>query len=144
MVGLIVIGLYFWSTNRVPEQPDTPQTEKSMETASPSWETQVDTQSSITVSVTPTELGKDAEMWRFKIVFDTHSGDLNDDLLSVVALIDDKGNVYQPTDWEGPGPGGHHREGVLSFKSIRPATTFVELKIANAGDVLERSFKWNI
>ena len=33
----------------------------------------------------------------------------------VISLIDDKGNVFEPLSWEGPGPGGH-REGTLTLK----------------------------
>lgn len=108
------------------------------------WETKTDDQPPVTIKATPIELGKDAYAWRFQIVFDTHSGSLDDDILAVASLADEKGSTYRPTAWEGLGPGGHHSEGVLMFNSIAPAPQFVELKIKNVGGIPERSFKWNI
>ena len=108
------------------------------------WETKTDEQPPITVIVTPLELGRSVPVWKFGIVLDTHSGSLDEDLLAAATLVDDKFNVYQPTNWEGPGPGGHHREGVLAFEAIDPIPSYVELKIKNVGGVTERSFNWTI
>ena len=108
------------------------------------WETKTDEQLPVTIKVTPIELGEDAKTWRFTIVLDTHSGSLDDDLLAVSSLLGDTGNTYKPTAWEGSGPGGHHREGVLVFEAINPTPTYVELKIKDVGGIPERSFKWNI
>lgn len=108
------------------------------------WETKTDEQPPVTIKVTPIELGEEAKTWRFTIVFDTHSGSLDDELLAVASLINDTGNAYKPTAWEGPGPGGHHREGVLIFNEINPTPAYVELKIKDVGGVSERLFKWNI
>ena len=58
--------------------------------------------------------------------------------------MDDKGNTYQSTMWEGSGPGGHHREGILVFNEINPTPAYIELKIKNVGGVPERLFKWDI
>jgi len=112
-------------------------------TATGQWETKTDDQPPVTIRVTPVELGKDAKTWKFQIVFDTHSGNLDDDVLVAATLANDKGNVYKSTAWEGPGPGGHHREGILIFNTINPLPPFVELKIKNVGGVTERSFKWS-
>ena len=108
------------------------------------WETKTDEQPPVTIKVTPIELGKDTRVWKFDIVLDTHSGSLDDDLTAVTTLTDDKDNTYQPISWEGPGPGGHHREGMLIFNAINPSPPYVELRIKNVGGVPERSFKWNI
>jgi hypothetical protein len=108
------------------------------------WEKKTDDQPPVAVSVVPIELGGHADAWKFTIAFDTHSVDLNDDPMAVATLVDDKGVVYRPTAWEGPGSGGHHREGVLVFSPINPVPSFVELKIKNVGGILERSFRWGI
>ncbi len=94
-----------------------------------------------TVKVTPQALG--GAEWRFSVVFDTHSVDLNQDLMRIAVLTDDRGKEYTPSAWEGAGPGGHHREGVLVFKAVTPAS-YIELKIKDIGGVPERSFKWNL
>ena len=108
------------------------------------WETKTDDQPPVTVTVTPLELGKDAQAWKFDIVLDTHTGSLDNDLLTAAVLIDDSGAAYQSTAWEGPGPGGHHREGVLVFDAINPAPEQVTRKIKDVGGVPERTFTWNI
>ena len=106
------------------------------------WETKTDEQPPIIIKVTPVEFGKHFQTWKFRVVFDTHSGSLDDDLLRVVVLADDNGNDYRPTAWEGAGAGGHHREGTLLFEAINPIPLYVELKIKNVGGIAERSFKW--
>ena len=121
------------------------KTEKSaVEIPAQQWETKTDEQSAVSIEVTPIEIGKDAKTWKFSLVFDTHSGSLDDDPTQVAVLMDDNGNTYQPKAWEGPGPGGHHREGILLFDAIFPAPTSIELKIKNVDNVLERSFTWNM
>lgn len=126
-----------------------PQPSNDLQTEQPGasqgqWETKSDDQPPVTVKVTPLELGKDAATWKFNIVLDTHSGSLDDDMLAAAVLLDDAGNRYQPAAWEGAGPGGHHREGVLVFDPINPAPSRVTLTIKNVGGVSQRSFTWNI
>lgn len=108
------------------------------------WETQTDEQPPVTIKITPIDLGGSAKIWRFDVVFDTHSGSLDDDLMEIAVLADDKGKSYRPIAWEGSVPGGHHREGALVFNAINPAPSYAELKIKNVGGIPERSFKWNI
>ncbi len=141
---LAFIFLYFGVLNR--EQPQSGTTEQTRESADQQadWETRTDNQPPVTVKVTPVEFGKDFQTWKFRLVFDTHAGSLDDDLLQVATLGDDQGNPYRPTAWEGPGPGGHHREGVLVFEAINPTPSSVEFKIKNVGGIPERSFKWII
>lgn len=107
-------------------------------------ETKSDDQPPIAVRVTPMELGKDAKMWKFEISFDTHAGSLDQDPLKSLILFDDKGNTYSPVSWEGPGAGGHHRQGMLIFNPIRPAPPYVELMVKDVGGIPERAFKWEI
>ncbi|MBI2050972.1 MAG: hypothetical protein HYT31_04160 [Parcubacteria group bacterium] len=108
------------------------------------WETKTDERPPVTVTVTPVEFGSGSKTWKFDVVFDTHSGSLDDNILTAASLIDDKGNAYQPISWEGPGPGGHHREGVLVFSAVKPVSSFIELKIKNVGGVAERLFRWSL
>lgn len=107
------------------------------------WETKIDDQPPVIVTVTPLEFGSSAALWKFDIVFDTHSGSLDDDVLAAATLADASGAAYQPLAWEGPGPGGHHREGVLVFPAIDPMPPQVELTIKNIGNIPERVFSWS-
>ena len=146
MIGLAFAFLiyFFFAVYQDRTKNGAENTQTNQEQGIRQWETKTDEQPPVTVKATPTEFGKDARVWKFDIAFDTHSGSLDDDLAAATILTDDKGNAYQPISWEGPGPGGHHREGTLIFNAINPSPPYVELKIRNVGGVPERSFKWNI
>src|SRR5262245_63158159 len=98
----------------------------------------------VTVAVTPQNLAAGTKSWDFKIVLDTHSQDLKDDLVATAVLLDDKGVKHVPVAWEGAGPGGHHREGTLKFKPISPAPDAIELQIQRVGETKPRLFRWQI
>lgn len=98
----------------------------------------------VTVAVTPQNLAVSAKSWDFKVVLDTHAGDLNDDLVKTAALVDDKGGRRVPVQWEGAGPGGHHREGVLRFNAISPQPKAIELQIQRPGEPKPRVFTWRL
>lgn len=105
---------------------------------------QKSTQSGVTVAVTPAELDASSKVWAFKIVLDTHSQDLSDDLAKSAVLVDAQGRQSSPVAWEGAAPGGHHREGVLKFEAITPRPQAVELRIARPGEAEPRSFRWEL
>lgn len=105
---------------------------------------QINSEGEVEVEVTPVEISESSDLWQFKIVLTTHSVELDQDLTKVTLLFDDKGNIYQPVSWEGTPPGGHHREGVLSFRSIKPQTRSLRLVIQNVGETKEREFTWNL
>jgi hypothetical protein len=98
----------------------------------------------VTVAVTPQNLSDAAASWEFRIVLDTHSGDLSDDLTRTAALFDGGGKRYAPVAWEGGGPGGHHREGVLRFQPISPRPASIEMRIARDGEAVLRVFRWQL
>jgi len=98
----------------------------------------------VTVAVTPQNLTVSAKSWDFQVVLDTHSGELNDDLVKAATLIDDKSGRHVPVKWEGAGPGGHHREGTLRFNAIAPRPESVELQILRPGESKPRSFRWQL
>ncbi len=54
----------------------------------------------------------------------------------------DGGKRHAPVAWDGAGPGGHHREGVLRFKPASPRPQAVELRITRPGESAPRSFRW--
>lgn len=108
------------------------------------WNTQTDTQSPVSVKVTPLELGDNTQEWKFVVTLDSHSSELTDDMLKVVTLVDESGKVYQPIAWDGPGPGGHHREGVIRFNPVVPRPQEVIVKVLGVDGVAERTFTWQI
>ena len=143
-IGIAVIGagLAVMMQN-YSNSKNSPQTGNSV-SSSPSankWESKIDDQENVSIEVTPLDLSPGLAEWKFNISMNTHSVDLNQDLMYAAVLIDDKAEVYKPLKWEGAAPGGHHRNGVLTFKAINQAPRSIVLKISNVGSV-ERSFTW--
>ncbi len=108
------------------------------------WETKIAEEPPVTIEITPIELGPAASQWKFNVIFTTHSGSLDFDPMKAASITDDKGNVSRPIAWQGPGPGGHHREGVLIFNPINPVPKYIKLEITNVGDVAKRTFTWDL
>lgn len=96
----------------------------------------------VTISVTPKDVVADAPRWQFEVVFDTHSVELNHDVVSITALIDAAGRSHAPLAWDGDPPGGHHRKGVLSFRPLG-AVDELTLRIRDVG-LPERTFRWSL
>lgn len=71
----------------------------------------------VEVTITPTRL--DTNGAAFTIAFDTHSVDLDLDVADHATLTVDRQTWTDPA-WNGSGPGGHHREGALTFVSSGP------------------------
>ncbi len=98
---------------------------------------------SVTVDVKPIAL-EAGQPIAFDFAMNTHSVDLSDDMTKIVILRDDAGKEYQPTAWEGPGEGGHHRSGTLKFAPLTSKPKFVELVIKGLAKVPERVFRWDL
>lgn len=96
----------------------------------------------VVVDVAPLTLSGDA--WEFEVAFNTHSVNLGFDVTEVSVLRCDQGQEYTPTVWEGPGPGGHHRSGVLKFAALDHSTSSVEIVIRDVAEVPERVFRWDV
>lgn len=107
-----------------------------------SWAPQVSRAKAVTVTITPLNIAVGAATWEFKVVLDTHSQDLQDDLLKSTAIIDGPGNEQQPIAWQGSPPGGHHREGLLQFSAPDPRPATIELRLKRPNEPEPRRFKW--
>ena len=129
LVAAFLVAILVFYEERLPEQ------------VQQKWETKSDQRAGVTVAVTPIKLSSGSREWMFNVVMDTHSVELDQDMVSITTLTDDRGAEHRPIKWEGP-VGGHHREGILIFQSPDYATSYVELKIKNVGQVPERLFKW--
>lgn len=123
---VLIASIAFWSGN-LSAQALPPQTSN---------------QSAVTVKVTPRALQGAA--WEFDVVFDTHSQELNDDLLKNAVLVAADGTRVPPVAWQGDPPSGHHRIGVLRFNALNPAPSTVVLLINRAGEPKPRSFQWKL
>lgn len=137
----ILIGGFLIFSNSQSVSKLAPDNSPSANLESGGWESKTDDQASVTVTVTPIDLSVESREWKFIIALETHSVELDQDMTGVAVLIDDSGQEYTPTRWEGPEPGGHHREGVLVFSSITPYPQHLRLKIGEIGGV-ERLFSW--
>ena len=103
---------------------------------------QTSSQSAVTVKVTPRSL--EGTEWEFEVVFDTHSQDLNDDLLKAAALVVDGGAPSAPKGWIGDAPGGHHRKGLLRFKAAAASPATLELRLQRPAESAPRVFRWRL
>lgn len=141
VIAAALAAVYFYNKSREP-QPENRPPEQTASAAQ--WETKTDDRPPVAVRITPAELGKNSDVWKFEIAFDTHSGSLDGDPMETITLRDGRGGVHRPVAWEGGGPGGHHREGLLLFNAIIPPPAFAELRVADTGGIPERIFKWNL
>ncbi len=104
--------------------------------------TQTSSQGGVNVKVTPKPLAPGASRWDFAVVLDTHSQELVDDLTQTATLVTDDGRQSKPSAWTGAGPGGHHREGVLSFPAPDPVPGGFELHLSRPGESAVRVLRW--
>jgi hypothetical protein len=88
----------------------------------------------------------------FSVVLDTHAVNLDGyDLLQLAVLRTDQGAEASPIGWDAP-PGGHHREGTLSFPAttidggplVPDGTRVLELVIREVGGVPESVLRWEL
>ena len=107
------------------------------------FETQTNSEGPITFQVTP-KYDPTSQILKFEITLTAHSGDLNQDLAKNVVLVDDKDNQSSPISWEGDPLGGHHRTGVLKFKSPAKNLKSITLKINPGENIKEVNFTWQM
>ena len=95
----------------------------------------------VTVAVTPGNLDPDNGIWDFALAFETRGTRLNDELMDSVVLVGD-GRQAKPLAWEGAGPGGSHRAGVLKFVALKPRPKELELRLQRPGEKAPRVFRF--
>lgn len=99
----------------------------------------------VTIAVKPVDLSAKATTWSFQVSLSTHSQDLSDDLVHTAYIVDRAGKKQiTPIAWKGDAPGGHHRNGVLSFKALTPPPKAIELRVQRAGEKAPRLFRWDL
>ena len=78
----------------------------------------------VTVAATPERIDATGAVLRLKL--DTHTTPLDLDL-PAAAHLSVGGHDWPTHTWTGTGPGGHHREGTLTFSPAGPAAGSVQL-----------------
>lgn len=129
--------LFFYNFKPISDQVSD---NSSNQSTSQRWEVKTDEQASVNVTITPLDISIDSREWEFDIIMDTHSVELDQDMIKSAVLVGDDDKEYKPLSWKGP-IGGHHREGTLTFTSITPYPQNLTLRIKDIGGV-ERSFSW--
>lgn len=145
LILAVLLGgaLFFYRKNNqleIPREQDRPQNANSKNEAN--LETKTDNQANVSMAVTPLDVPSGKSEWKFNVVMNTHTVELDQDLTKSAVLTDDQGRKYEPIRWEGP-VGGHHREGLLVFKAVDPAPKSIELKISGIAGIT-RNFFWNL
>ena len=97
----------------------------------------------VDVTVTP-EVLIAGQPPRFKLEFNTHSVELDFDIEKITRLSDDRRKDYGQSTWEGSPPGGHHREGTLTFPELLGDVKSATLIISAVSGIAERKFTWQL
>ncbi len=105
------------------------------------FETITNSESGVTIDVTPLNLDKLNEPLKFDVTLTTHEGSMDFEMTENSVLLDSKGKEYGPTGWDGSPPGGHHRSGTLTFPAVKDVGN-VKLVIKDVNGVSERIFEW--
>lgn len=131
-----LLALFLISSRRRPPNPPIQQTGPEL--------TQSESVGAVAVDVTPVALNA-GESPKFKVVFTTHSVELDFNIEAVANLTDDRGNIINSPKWAGSPPGGHHRSGELSFgDSLGPDARSVTLAFKNIAGVPTRTFTYEL
>jgi hypothetical protein len=96
----------------------------------------------VTVRVKPKPIAAGTRELVFGVSLDTHSQPLDDNLGETTVLVVD-GTALKPARVSGSGPGGHHRDVLLSFDVPSADFKSVELRTQRAGESSARTFRWD-
>jgi hypothetical protein len=80
----------------------------------------------VVITIEPVRI--DGDTARFNVAMETHSDELSADL-AVASVLEVGGVEWIRATWSGDPPGGHHRQGELSFTAVGPAAGSVVLSI---------------
>lgn len=138
---VLVGGFFVFFRDDFVEQKTTIVNQEQSTSTKSNWETKTVEQDDITVTIIPIDILSQSKEWKFDVVMNTHSTELQNPMESAV-LVDDNGKEYKPIAWDGPTE-GHHMNGILTFDQIIPIPKSVELKVSGIGDVV-RNFVWEL
>ncbi len=137
-------GFFLWvllgSTKKQAPANNVGSQNQAATTTQTQYEAKSDSEGGVEVEVQPLDLGSNT--WTFDFSINTHEGNLDMDILKVVSLTDDRGDTFAPLSWDGPPPGGHHRNGIIAFEAppLRPKAFTVT--VSDIGGIAKRTFTW--
>lgn len=120
LIGLVALALISWWIVSRDTTGD----------STPGFETRTMQAGAVEVQVTPMTLNEFGAT--FQLTLDTHTVDLNLDP-ATAARLRVNSQPAAGAAWQGPGPGGHHREGTLRFTTPVASGATVELRITGLG-----------
>ncbi|HCM38100.1 MAG: hypothetical protein UV61_C0009G0038 [Candidatus Gottesmanbacteria bacterium GW2011_GWB1_43_11] len=98
----------------------------------------------VTVSITPVRLTPGTQP-QFQIAFETHSVELDFDVAKITTLTDQQGQQFPIPIWDGAPPGGHHRQGILTFpQTLNTSVKSLNLTLTDIAGIPERKFTWDL
>ena len=103
----------------------------------PGLETRTVKAANITVTITPRQF--DSQQALFAVTLDTHSSELAMDLTA--ATLEVAGTSWPAPTWKGAGPGGHHREGELRFRSVGTPKGLAKLSLSGFSEPVDVTWK---
>ncbi len=149
IIGIIAVGAFFyWYGRQGPKTASLPEAQVSNNFVargaanSNALPPQTNNEGPVEIEVQPLDVSGTSSDWSFRVVLDTHSDELKDNLEEAAELVDDNGNIFRSLSWEGSPPGGHHREGVLVFKAPAPFPKSFSIIMRDIGGVKARTFLW--
>lgn len=141
LIVVLVGGAGVWALTRGGD-PVAPTTTDAREPGEPVAESGVlasraVTSGSVEIAIEPIRIDDTGAV--FLVAMNTHSGELSADLARTARLEVD-GIEWAGAAWTGDPPGGHHREGELSFEAAGPARGSAVLTIRGFADPIQASW----
>ncbi|MDP3974606.1 MAG: hypothetical protein Q8P65_01305, partial [bacterium] len=126
---ILVLFTVLYYTNAKSIKIDSSSENVSTQVDKSAWQTQSVEIGEVTYQITPKNISSTNKIWDFEVILDTHNGNLDQDLISLVSMVDNKSNRFKALKWEGDPPVGHHRKGILKFSSVSPYPENIKLVI---------------
>lgn len=124
-------------TDARPSPPSSSPAASREEVGSPALPARAVTAGAVDIVIEPIRIDERAAV--FHVIMNTHSEELSADLAST-SLLEVEGVEWTGASWFGDPPGGHHREGELTFEASGPAAGSAALSIGGFSAPVEVSW----
>ena len=131
LIGLVVVtgtALVLRARADAPSSPSSVSPAAGQEEVggSAAFPTRAVTVGAVDIVIEPIRIDETAAV--FRVVMSTHTEDLSADL-AITSVLEVDGLEWTGAAWSGDPPGGHHREGELTFEASGPTTGSAVLSI---------------